>query len=135
MKTTYPVILREVEGGYLVEIPGFEINTFGATQYEAIEMARDAIGVTGLDKIEHGEPLPQPISAKEAKALSGDYFFSVVDVDFGKYRDELDKRLVRKNLTIPYYLNVKAENMGINFSHVLREAVEDYIERQESKEE
>ena len=133
MKTTYPIILHEVEGGYLVEIPGFDINTFGVTQFEAIEMARDAIGVAGLDKIEHGEPLPKPISAKEAKELSGDFFFSVVDVDFEKYRDELDKRLVRKNLTIPYYLSVKAERMGINFSQVLREAVSEYIAKEESK--
>lgn len=134
MKTTYPVILREGEGGYLVEIPGFEINTFGASQFEAIEMARDAIGVAGLDKIDNGEPLPEPISAKGAKALSGDDFVSVVDVDFDRYRNELDNRLVRKNLTIPYWLNVKAENMGLNFSHVLREAVTEYIVEEESKE-
>lgn len=127
MKTTYPVILREVDGGYLVDIPGFEINTFGASQYEAIEMARDAIGAAGIDKIDHEEILPEPISTKEAKVLAGDDFISVVDIDFDQYRNLLDNRLVRKNLTIPYWMNVKAESLGLNFSLALREKIEEYI--------
>ncbi len=133
MKTTYPVILREVDGGYLVDIPSFEINTFGATQYEAIDMARDAIGAAGIDKIDNGEPLPEPITYKEAKVLGGDDFISVVDIDFDQYRSELDNRLVRKNLTIPYWMNVKAESLGLNFSLALREKVEEYIAESETK--
>ena len=134
MKTTYPVILREVDGGYLVEIPGFEINTFGATQYEAIDMARDAIGAAGIDKIDHREPLPEPITYKVAKVLGGDDLVSVVDIDFDQYRSEVDNRLVRKNLTIPYWMNVKAEKLGLNFSYALREKVEEYIAEAESDE-
>jgi predicted RNase H-like HicB family nuclease len=133
MKTTYPVILREVDGGYLVDIPSFEINTFGATQYEAIEMARDAIGAAGIDKIDHGETIPEPMSYKEAKVLGGDDFITVVDIDFDQYRSELDNRLVRKNLTLPYWMNVKAESLGLNFSLALREKVEEYIAESETK--
>ena len=127
MKTTYTVILREVDEGFLVDIPGFEINTFGATQYEAIDMARDAIGAAGIDKIDHKETLPEPITYKEAKNLAGDDIVSVVDIDFDQYRSEVDNRLVRKNLTIPYWMNVKAESLGLNFSLVLREKIEEYI--------
>lgn len=132
MKTTYPVILREVDGGFLVDIPGFEINTFGATQYEAIDMARDAIGAAGIDKIDHRESLPEPITYKEAKNFAGDDIVSVVDIDFDQYRSEVDNRLVRKNLTIPYWMNVKAESLGLNFSLALREAVEEYIAESET---
>ncbi len=133
MKTTYPVILREVDAGFLVDIPGFEINTFGATQYEAIDMARDAIGAAGIDKIDHGESLPEPITYKMAKNFAGDDIVSVVDIDFDQYRSEVDNRLVRKNLTIPYWMNVKAESLGLNFSLALREAVEEYIAESESE--
>ena len=132
MKTTYTVILREVDEGFLVDIPGFEINTFGATQYEAIDMARDAIGAAGIDKIDHKETLPEPITYKEAKNLAGDDIVSVVDIDFDQYRSEVDNRLVRKNLTIPYWMNVKAESLGLNFSLALREAVEEYIAESET---
>ena len=133
MKTTYPIILREVDGGFLVEIPGFEINTFGTTQYEAIDMARDAIGAAGIEKIDHKESLPKPISYKEAKAIGGDDLVSVVDIDFDQYRSEVDNRMVRKNLTIPYGLNVKAERLGLNFSLALREKVEEYLAEKELK--
>lgn len=133
MKTTYPVILREVDGGFLVDIPGFEINTFGATQYEAIEMARDAIGAAGIDKTDHGESLPKPISLHEAKSLAGAGFVSVVDIDFDQYRSEVDNRMVRKNVTIPHWLNVKAEELGINFSKMLRESITEYIAEAESE--
>lgn len=132
MKTTYTVILREVDEGFLVDIPGFEINTFGATQYEAIDMARDAIGAAGIDKIDHKETLPEPITYKEAKNLAGDDIVSVVDIDFDQYRSEVDNRLVRKNLTIPYWMNVKAESLGLNFSLVLREKIEEYIVESET---
>lgn len=135
MKTTYPVILREVDGGYLVDIPGFDINTFGDSQYEAIEMARDAIGAAGVDKIDNGEPLPEPITHKEAKALGRDNFISVVDIDFDQYRSELDNRLVPKNLTIPHWMNVKAERLGLNFSLALREKVQEYIAEHEAADE
>lgn len=131
MKTTYPVILREVDGGFLVDIPGFEINTFGATQYEAIDMARDAIGAAGIDKIDHRESLPEPVTYKEAKNIAGEDIVSVVDIDFDQYRSEVDSRLVRKNLTIPYWMNVKAESLGLNFSLALREKVEEYIAESE----
>ena len=104
-----------------MDISSFEINTFGATQYEAIEMARDAIGAAGIDKIDHGETIPEPMSYKEAKVLGGDDFITVVDIDFDQYRSELDNRLVRKNLTLPYWMNVKAESLGLNFSLALRE--------------
>ena len=48
---------------------------------------------------------------------------TMVDVDFVDYRRKHDNRMVKKNCTIPYYLNVEAEKLGINFSRVLQEAL------------
>ena len=50
--------------------------------------------------INHGRPLPIPISYCEPKAIGCENITSVVDIDFAQYRDELDNRLVRKYLTI-----------------------------------
>jgi post-segregation antitoxin (ccd killing protein) len=47
----------------------------------------------------------------------------MIDVDFVAYRRKHDNRMVKKNCTIPYYLNVEAEKLGINFSRVLQEAL------------
>ena len=51
MKKAYPVILSQGEKFIVVYIPDFEINTQGENIAEAIEMARDAIGVVGIEKM------------------------------------------------------------------------------------
>lgn len=48
-KVAYPVILKPDQEGYYVEIPDFDIATEGDTIAEAMEMARDAIGLMGID--------------------------------------------------------------------------------------
>ena len=48
---------------------------------------------------------------------------TLVDVDLSEYRRKTDNRMVKKNCTIPNYLNVEAEKRGINFSRVLQEYV------------
>lgn len=127
MKMAYPVIIKDEGNGYLVDIPGFNINTFGSSVYEAVEMARDAIGLAGIDKQDHLEPLPTPLSIAEVKQISCTALISFIDVDFSDYRKQLDNQLVRKNCTIPYRLNQKAEDAGINFSEILREGLQEKL--------
>ena len=46
-KRAYPAFIREDEGMQLVYVPDFAIFTEGHDLVDAIEMARDAIGMTG----------------------------------------------------------------------------------------
>jgi predicted RNase H-like HicB family nuclease len=133
MKTVYPVFLSNEKDGILVTIPGFEINTFGKNMAEAISMARDAIGIAGVDMQDSNECLPTSLSFEEAKKIEGESFVSLIDVDFAEYRRELESRLVKKNCTIPYWLNEKAEAAGINCSEVLREGLQSRLQSQESR--
>jgi antitoxin HicB len=57
---TFTVILEpEDEGGFTVRVPAFpEIITYGKDEREALNMARDAIGLVVADCIARGEPLP-----------------------------------------------------------------------------
>ena len=121
MATVYPVILTKDGDGYFVTIPDFEINTEGGSLEEAIFMARDAIGINGIQLEDEGERLPEPFSHEYEKE-DGD-IETLVDVDFVEYRKKHDNRTVKKNCTIPYYLNVEAEKAGINFSRLLQEAL------------
>ncbi|MDA8335964.1 MAG: hypothetical protein M0Z41_13440 [Peptococcaceae bacterium] len=50
-------------------------------------------------------------------------FVSLIDADTTEYRRENDNRAVKKTLSIPSWLNAKAEKAGINFSQVLQEAL------------
>ncbi|MCM1217669.1 MAG: hypothetical protein NC548_24520 [Lachnospiraceae bacterium] len=40
-----------------------------------------------------------------------------------EYRRKIDTKAVRKNVTIPSWLNYEAEHAGINISRVLQEAL------------
>lgn len=54
-------------------------------------------------------------------------YVSLVDVDFTKYRKKVDNKMVRKNVTIPNWLNKAAEKEKINVSKVLQEALMEKI--------
>lgn len=122
MKAAYPVILSPAqEGGFVVYVPGIEINTQGETLAESMEMARDAIGLWGICQQDMGNEIPDSISVPTKNAV--DDIITFVDVDFDTYRRMQDMRTVKKNVTIPSYLNDLAIRAGINFSQVLQEGL------------
>ena len=127
MKNSYPIILTPDKVGYVVYVPDFNINTEGDTLTEAIEMARDAIGVVGIDMEDDGETLPEPAAISEVKSGSAADIVTLVDVDFGEYRRKNDMRAVKKNCTIPSWLNVEAEKAGVNFSAILTAALKNEL--------
>lgn len=65
-KRAYPAFIREDEGMQLVYVPDFAIFTEGHDLVDAIEMARDAIGMTGKAYEEDGKELPEPSDYEEA---------------------------------------------------------------------
>ncbi len=130
MKNSYPIILTPDKVGYVVYVPDFDINTEGDTLTEAIEMARDAIGVVGIDMEDDGESLPEPTAVSEVKADSTDIVTLVDVVDFGEYRRRNDMKAVKKNCTIPSWLNFEAERAGVNFSAILTAALKSELKIQ-----
>ncbi len=119
MKEAYPIIISKEKDGYYVFIPDFDIATQGTGVVDAIEMARGPIGLMGIDMEDEGKELPKPNSAKIRPGEND--IVTLVDVDFAEYRKKVDNRAVKKNCTIPYWLNVEAEKAGINFSKALQE--------------
>ena len=121
MKTAYPIVLTPAEHGYMVYVPDLEINTQGETIAEAIYMAEDAIGLWGVTTQDMGRDIP-PASAEPPKCAPGELTAFAL-VDFDAYRRANDMRTVRKNVTLPSYLNDLAEKAGVNFSQVLQEGL------------
>lgn len=127
MREVYPIYLKECqEGGYLISIPDFHNFTEAENLAEAIVMARDAIGALGLAYEDQGEKKPEPFSEKYKPKK--EEFRTLVDIDFELYRSALNNRLVKKNCTIPYYLERRATEMGLNFSRILVEALQEKLE-------
>lgn len=125
MKEAYPIIISEESDGYYVSIPDFNIATQGSSIADSISMARDAIGLMGIDMEDDGKDLPKPGSSNITPNKND--ILTLVDVDFVEYRKRVDNRSVKKNCTIPYWLNVEAEKAGINFSKVLQEALQNIL--------
>lgn len=123
MKNAYPIVMTQGTEFIVVYIPDYDINTQGKDIPDAIEMARDAIGLIGIDRQDDGEALPEPSAISEVKAANENDVVSLVDVDFSEYRRKNDRRTVKKNCTIPSWLNFEAEKAGINFSAVLQAAL------------
>ena len=124
-KAAYPIILKPDKDGYYVEIPDFDVGTQGETIAEAMEMARDAIGLMGIDMEDDGKTLPAPNSRPQNTEL-GD-IVTLVDVDFAEYRKRVDNRSVKKNCTIPDWMSVEADKAGINYSRVLQDAISNLL--------
>lgn len=120
-KGAYPIILKRTDEGYYVVIPDFNIGTQGENVAEAMEMARDAIGLMGIDMEDDGIALPQPYSRVIEKE-DGD-IVTLVDIDFSEYRKRVDNKAVKKNCTIPYWMSVAADKEGLNYSRVLQDAL------------
>ena len=126
MKAVYPVVFIKLDDGYMAYVPDFDINTQGDDLAEAIEMARDAIGLMGIDMEDDGKALPKPSDVKSIPQKENE-LVSIVDIDFGEYRKAYDNRAVKKTLTIPSWLNARAEKEHINFSSVLQAALKQQL--------
>ena len=136
MKQVYPTFIVNTNDGsehpFLVCVPDMEIFTEGDDLADAIEMARDAIGLAGISMEDNQEALPAPSDQMEAiekvRQDTEDIDFSkgiltYVDVDFSEYRKKVDTKTVRRNVALPGWLNYEAEHAGINVSRVLQEAL------------
>ena len=96
---------------------------------DAIYMARDAIGLQGITLEDMGQEIPRASELKEIEPQNGTFaedglsIVSMVDVDFVEYRRRVDNKTVRRNVTLPNWLNREAEAAHINVSKVLQEAL------------
>lgn len=123
VKVAYPIIMSKGKKHIVVYIPDFDINTQGTDEADAMEMARDAIGLMGIDMEDENESIPKPSQLSKVKIKEKDDIITLVDVDFSEYRRKNDMRAVKKNCTIPSWLNFEAAKAGVNFSAVLQAAL------------
>lgn len=126
MKLTYPAIFTyfKEDGSYSVEFPDLAgCATGGATLTEAMEMGRDAASGWILTELEDGNTLPVASKLNQIHRKDTNSFVNFILLDMDPYIAKYSKRSVRKNLTIPQWLDVAAEKLNINFSEVLQEAL------------
>lgn len=126
MKLNYPICLYPNDDGTFTAVVPDLLGcvTEGADFSDALYMAVDAASGWVLDELEEGRKPPKPSDPLTIKA--GEYengIVSVIMLDMDAYAEKHGKKAVRKNCTIPAWLNKAAEAQHINFSAVLQAAL------------
>ncbi len=123
-KIFYPALFHPEESGYSVSVPDLEgCYTQGETLEEALAMVQEAIGLY----LDGSSDAPAPSAPESIEAEPGD-FLMVVAYDPLAYERRHNTRAVKKTLTIPSWLNDAAEAAHLNFSSVLRSALEKQLD-------
>ena len=125
MKLVYPAVFTPCEqnkDGYTVEVPDLKgCVTEGDNLAEAIEMGIDAASGWVLDELENGNNIPEPSLREDIKLDDDNSFINMLVLDMDSYSEKYGNKTVRKNITIPAWLNTYGEKNNINFSKVLQE--------------
>lgn len=125
MKLVYPAIFTPCleKDGFTVEVPDLPgCVTEGDSLADAIEMGTDAASGWVLDELEEGNSIP-PASELSTIVTEDGSFKSLLVLDMDAYSEKYGTNVVRKNITIPAWLNTYGEKNNINFSKVLQEAL------------
>ena len=127
MKYIYPVVFTQEGNSYNVTVPDLPgCFTCGESLIDAIDMARDAMSMWLCDAEDKSESIPSFSNTNIIKCEPGS-FINFVDVDTAEYRRENDNRAIKKTLTIPNWLNSRAEKAGVNFSQTLQKALKQQL--------
>lgn len=135
MKLTYPACIypgEEKHEAYTVVVPDLPgCVSEGDTLADAILMATDAASGWVLDELEDGRPIPPSTSIGSVAPREAEGFVTLLVLDMDAYAEKYGEKAVRKNLTIPAWLNTFAEANHINFSQVLQEALTAIYQREQ----
>lgn len=128
-KLIYPACFYPNDSGYTVVVPDLPgCVTEGKNFAEAMEMAVDAASGWLLDSIEENEPIPKAtMDIKQIPLEYPDGMINYIVLDIDAYAEKFGNASVRKNCTIPAWLNTAAERENINFSAVLQKALIDKL--------
>lgn len=130
MTVVYPVIFTETKdekNTVLVFVPDMDGMTEGYGVADAILMAKDYIGNILLDIPDAEIPTAKGINEIEAKASpffnNGKSFVSLVDVDLDLFRLKERSKSVRRNITLPEWLDDMATRAKLNVSAITQGAL------------
>lgn len=117
----YPAIFTPDSEYIVVTFPDIpEAITQGKDIQEAYEMAVEVLGFALEDYKEY----PQASSVSDLKEQYPNADVTLIGIDMLAYMRKYHSKKIRKNVTIPEYLNDLAEDKNLNFSQVLTEALE-----------
>lgn len=89
------------------------------TEEEAVFMAKDALGAWIVANEDLGNSIPKPSKVSDIKCEPSKSV-CLIETWLPIFREELRSGSVKKNVTVPIWLNAVAEQAGLNFSQILQ---------------
>lgn len=132
MFVTYPAFFykNKENEGYTVVFLNLEYGaTEGRNEIEAVQMAQDYIVSWLYEEYLENNAFPKSGSIEEITIEDDEFsdmsktFVSLVRMDIADYVRKTETKTVRKNVSIPSYLNALAKKRNLNFSQILQEAL------------
>lgn len=126
MKLIYSAIFTPCmeNDGFTVVVPDLAgCVTEGNNLENAIEMGIDAASGWILGELEEGNTIPTPSNYKDIVLGDENSFINLLLLDISSYAEKYGNKSVRRNISLPAWLNTFGEKNNINFSKVLQDSL------------
>ena len=123
----YPAIFGYMDGEEIsVVFPDLDVATSGETEDDALQSARELLGIVLFGLEEDGTPIPEPTPLHSIETAE-DERTALIDVYMPSVRQANNNKSVNRTVTLPAWLNAAALERNINFSQVLQDALKAQI--------
>ena len=124
---TFPAFFYFDQDGIAIEFPDLPgCLPCAQTEEEAFANAKEALGVHLFGMEQDGEEIPEPTPINQLSPEK-DAAIVMIEVFMPSVRDRINNKVVKKTLTIPAWLNRKAESANVNFSQILQDGLKQYL--------
>lgn len=126
----YPAIFSYNEGEEIsIIFPDFDVATSGIDDVDALESAKELLGITIWGYEEDGDELPTPTQLSRLAAEQNERVV-LIEVYMPSIRMANVNKSVNRTVTLPAWLNAKAMENNINFSQLLQDAIKQQLKLQ-----
>ncbi|MDR3264703.1 MAG: type II toxin-antitoxin system HicB family antitoxin [Synergistaceae bacterium] len=116
----YPAIFDANKDGITISFPDLPGAVSCAdSEEEAVFMAKDALGAWIIANEDLGNDIPKPSRLSDVARDAGQSV-CLIEVWLPIFREEQRSGSVKKNVTVPIWLNALAEKRNLNFSQILQ---------------
>ena len=127
----YKLLIAETKHGYLATQPDFDFAIDADTIENAICAARNQIEQLGVLKMKNGEPIPEPKIDMDFASPNANVVFVNVDIE-KKFKDSAAES-VRKNISMPSWMDIQLRYYGVDASKMFQEAAQAFLDSKEKK--
>ena len=94
-------------------------------------MGADAASGWVLDELEDGKTAPSVSSLNDVASANPEAIVTYLVLDMDSYAERYGKKAIRKNITIPAYMNAYVEDNNLSLSEITQNAIASLIQNQQ----